>query len=140
MGDRSLGDVVGGGLFWTGVIMIVPRVFHFIFSNFLAGLGVFFALVFAGYFLQLFSGDFNAVNGPVAMEQVHMSGYGTLDRLNIYAENTTGHEIKWLDATCNGEDVYFTNIPAYGTGNYNRFVAGAVTGGVICEINEIKSK
>lgn len=138
MSDRSFGEFIGGGVFWTAVISNLPQIAKGIFSFAGKFLVWFIILGFVGYFVQVFSGG--PVVGPVAPTDVRVSARGTLDNLDVTAWNPTTYKITMLELNCGGENVMIRDIEAGDSANYNTFAGNIMRGPIECEVLKIKSK
>lgn len=135
MSDRSFGEFIGGGLFWTAVIMGVRGFFGLIFSG--AFWTLFVISMIVGGIITIFDDGIN--HGPVNPEQVEIQGYGTLDYASVVVHNNSEYEIKYVDATCGGKDFWITHIPANSSKSYETYAGNIPRGSLSCVINNVNS-
>ena len=141
MSDRSLGDFLGGGLFWTAVLHLTTTSIGGVFSGIGKFLVWFIILGWLGFFVQLVTGSDLPQRGPISASEVQVSAWGTLDRLDVRAYNTNSvHEITLLNMNCGGEDVMIRRIPAGSSQVYSTFAGNIARGQIQCEILKVRSE
>ena len=138
MSDRSFGEFLGGGLFWTVVIQNFGQIVKGTFSFSGKFLVWFIVFGFVGYFVQLFSGP--PISGPISPSDIRVSAYGTLDHLTVTVWNPTDHLIRRIDMDCGNQNVMLNNIGAGESANYDTFAGNIMRGPITCDIVELKSK
>ena len=139
MSDRSAGDIIGGGVLGTLFLVYLPKIMMAIARGLPKFFGWFFALVFLGLILNIFTGHLEDFKGPVTTDQIEANGYATLDRLSVAVTNNSDHEVNLVEMTCNGHTVYLRRLAPGETRGYARFAGNIPQGGVTCQVDRLKS-
>ena len=140
MSDRSLGDTVGGTLFWTAVIHYFPSLVRSLFGGIGGFLKWFIFAGFGGWIIQVVANPDAPHKGPVSYADLEVSAVGTLDYLDVTVWNhDTEHEIKLLSLNCGGQSVMLRHVLPSSSKGYSGFAGNIRRGTITCEIERVHS-
>lgn len=133
-------DRVGSGLFWTGVLYMLPRLIKMVVSGLGHFLVWFILAAFVGMFINGFSGFNDPLKGPVTYDQVEVYAVGTLDNLDVSVRNLNpDHEIKRVDMDCGNANVLINHIAPGETKHYSSYTPNIARGQIECVFLRVHS-
>lgn len=139
MADRSVGDIIGGGVLGTLFLIYLPKVIRGFCAFLPRFFGWYFALIFIGLFINVFTGHLDDFKGSVTPDQIEVNGYASLDHISVAVTNHSDQQVDLVEMTCNGSSVYMRRLEPGEVRAYSRWAGNITQGGITCQVDRLKS-